>query len=66
MNDKYYNDLEKFVQFKLCYHVCFKYSNPYYGGIQDGELVSNDYEHFRREELMCGRCAASTAGVQGL
>ena len=66
VNDKYYNDLEKFAQFKLSYHVCFKCSNPYYGGIQHGELAFNDYEYFRKEELMCGKCAASTAGVQGL
>lgn len=64
-NSPYYNDLEKFALFRLSYYMCFKCSNPYFGGIKDTDCAKNDYSNFKPEELVCGKCASNHLGTAG-
>lgn len=41
--DRFYNDLQGFALYKLSYYMCFKCSDPYFGGMKDCEAAQNDY-----------------------
>ncbi len=41
--------------------MCFKCQQPYFGGMKACDQV-NDYENFKKEELVCGKCAAVAVG----
>lgn len=60
--DRFYNDLKGFALYKLSYYMCFKCQNPYFGGMKDCEAAQNDYQNFKKEELVCGKCAAVAVG----
>ena len=47
---------------KLSYYMCFKCQVPYFGGMKDCEAGQNDYNNFKKEELVCGKCAAVCVG----
>ena len=60
--DRFYNDLEGFALYKLSYYQCFKCAEPYFGGMKDCEAGQNAYNNFKKEELVCGKCAAVSVG----
>lgn len=62
VGDPYYNDLQKFAMSTLSYYECFKCKQPYYGGRKACDQAGNDYANFKKEELVCGKCAAVAVG----
>jgi hypothetical protein len=60
--DNFYNKLEDFAMFKLSYYMCFKCQSPYFGGMKDCEAANADFANFKKEELVCGKCAAVAVG----
>ena len=60
-DDAYYNDLQGYAMKRLSYYQCFKCNEPYFGGMKACEAV-NDYNNFKKEELVCGKCAAVSVG----
>ena len=62
-NDEYYNNLEKYSMARLSYYTCFKWENPYYGGLKEcGNMMEAD-GNFNPEELVWGKC--SSEGLAG-
>ena len=59
--DAFYKDINKFALYMLSYYMCFKCATPYYGGMKACE-GGNDYQNFKKEELVCGKCAAVSVG----
>ena len=59
--DPFYQDIEAFALYMLSYYMCFKCSVPYYGGMKACE-GGNDFANFKKEELVCGKCAAVSVG----
>ena len=53
--------MEEYALTNLSYYQCFKCSNPYFGGKKECG-VGQDYENFKKEELVCGKCAAVAVG----
>ena len=53
--------MEEYALKNLSYYQCFKCSNPYFGGKKECG-VGQDYENFKKEELVCGKCAAVAVG----
>lgn len=47
---------------KLSYYMCFKCQKPYFGGMKDCDQANQDYVNFKKEELVCGKCAAQSVG----
>ena len=62
VGDIFYNDLQGYALKKLSYYNCFKCSNPYFGGMKDCDAAANDIQNFKKEELVCGKCAAVAVG----
>lgn len=56
------NDLQSYALAKLSYYMCFKCQNPYFGGMKDCDQANQDYANFKKEELVCGKCAAVAVG----
>ena len=54
-------NMEEYALKNLSYYQCFKCSNPYFGGKKECG-VGQDYENFKKEELVCGKCAAVAVG----
>lgn len=47
---------------RLSFYMCFSCSTPYYGGKRDcGQPEA--MQEFKKEDLVCGSCAAKKAGV---
>ena len=61
-DERFYNNLKAFALHKLSYYECFKCSEPYFGGMKDCEAGQNDYNSFKKEELVCGKCSAVSVG----
>jgi hypothetical protein len=60
--DVYFNDLESYAMARLSFYMCFSCSTPYYGGKRDcGQPEA--MQEFKKEDLVCGSCAAKKAGV---
>lgn len=47
---------------RLSYYICFKCNNPYFGGMKDCDAANIDYQNYKKEELVCGKCAAVAVG----
>lgn len=60
--DPFYNDLLGYALKRLSYYQCFKCNEPYFGGMKDCEAAQNDYQNFKKEDLVCGKCAAVSVG----
>jgi hypothetical protein len=65
----YHNNLEAYAMKKLSYYMCFKCNSPYFGGMKEcrggpGDAGDqNDYNTWKKEELVCGKCAAVAVGA---
>jgi E3 ubiquitin-protein ligase MYCBP2 len=60
--DRFYNDLKALALYKLSYYQCFKCQEPYFGGMKDCEAAQQQAAEFKKEELVCGKCAAVSVG----
>ena len=58
----HYKNIQSYSLYKLSYYQCFKCSDAYFGGKKDCEMGQNDYDSFKREELVCGKCSAVSVG----
>lgn len=61
--DEYYGDLEKYAMARLSYYTCFKWQNPYFGGLKDWGNMIEAAANFKPDELVCGKC--SSQGLEG-
>lgn len=61
-DDRFYGKLQEYAMAKLSYYMCFKCQNPYFGGMKDCDAANQDYANFKKEELVCGKCAAVAVG----
>lgn len=59
-NDPYHGDLQAYAMFKLAYYQCFKCKEAYFGGKKDCINAQQEQQEFKPEELVCGKCAASS------
>ena len=63
INDFYYNNLQEFAVFKCAYYECFKCKCPYFGGLKDCNLLQQEQDEFKPQDLVCPGCAAIKLGV---
>mmetsp|Transcript_11811 Transcript_11811/g.19957 ORF Transcript_11811/g.19957 Transcript_11811/m.19957 type:complete len:495 (+) Transcript_11811:782-2266(+) len=62
VGDPFYNDLKGYALKKLSYYQCFKCQDAYFGGMKDCEAAQDEAQSFKKEELVCGKCAAVAVG----
>ena len=61
--DHYYNNLAEYAVFKCNYYMCFTCKSPYFGGLNDCGDEMGGAGEFRREDLVCPKCAAELVGA---
>lgn len=63
-NSAYFKQPLKYAMARFCYYQCFKCNKPYFGGLKEcnaeQRVASKDD---KRDELICGSCAAQGSGA---
>jgi hypothetical protein len=49
--------------YKLAYYQCFKCKSPYFGGLKDCIQAQQEGQEYKKEDLVCGKCAAVSIGA---
>eukprot|EP00300_Choanocystis_sp_HF-7_P008386 c15877_g1_i1.p1 GENE.c15877_g1_i1~~c15877_g1_i1.p1 ORF type:complete len:651 (+),score=123.57 c15877_g1_i1:2-1954(+) len=55
---EYHGNLEGYAMHRLCYYMCHKCQDPYFGGEYRCEAAGEGAAEFNPEELVCGGCSA--------
>ena len=61
--DHYFGKYEEYAVHKCAFYECFKCKQPYFGGLVDCENDANMGDDTRRQDLICGGCAAEMVGA---